>query len=494
MSRVRYYVLFPALAISLAVLYLVQLDGTGAVDPDEPRYIAIGRAMAASGDWIMPRLWGTPWFEKPPLVYWLTAAGTSAGLPPDLSGRLPVALLSLLFLAAYFGLLYREFGFRSASAASLLLGTSAGWMAYSSLALTDLPMAAFFSLAVLLLLPLVGERNAPGPDRLHARWRIAAAGSAIGVAALAKGLVPVVLILPALWFCRRHLRLVWIGVAAFLAIAAPWCVALYLRAGWPFIEELFLKQHLARIYSAVFVHVRPPYYYVPVLLGAMFPWTPLLLLLAPRLRRDLQRDERRRFLAAVVLFGFIFFSISVNKLPGYVLPLLPPLFAWVGIWFEDRRPSEVPRLLAVACTVLIATIPFLTLALPAVLSGRPWWPVPLVVKPTLLAFVLVPVGFALLARRAWLGPMALFACITAAFYLKEEAAPVLDREVSVRQLCRELEPRIGDVCDGGLHRRAQYQFALYLGHPLPLCGTGAYKVRLSQRGNERPAVIEGASE
>jgi hypothetical protein len=136
--------------------------------------------------------------------------------------------------------------------------------------------------------------------------------------------------------------------------------------------------------------------------------------------------------------------------------------------------------------LLIAVIPFLTVVLPAVLSGQPWWHISLSVKPTLLALSLVPVGFALLARRAWLGPIVLFACIVAAFYLKQETLPLLDRQVSIRELYRELEPRIGDVCDGGLHRRAQYQFALYLRRPLPLCETGQFRLKLSQHGNERP--------
>lgn len=443
--------------------------------------------MAASGDWIIPRLWGSPWFEKPPLVFWLAAFGSTAGLPPDLSGRLPVALLSLLFLVAYFGLVYRQFGFRPAAVTTLLLSTSAGWMAYSSLALTDVPMAAFFALAVLLLLPLVSKREVPLSEQ---RWRMAAAGAAIGLSTLAKGLVPVVLILPAFWFCRRALRQAWIGLVVFLAVAVPWCVAVYRQVGWSFIEELFLKQHLARLYSASIEHAQPFYYYVPVLLGALFPWTPLLLLMAPPLRSGMARDERRQFLTTIVVFGFVFFSASLNKLPGYVLPLLPVLFVWLGSWFEDRHPSDVPRPLVVACTLLIAVIPFLTLVLPAVLSGQRPLQISFAFKPTLVAFALVPVGFALLARRKWLGPMALFAVIAAAFYLKEETLPILDREVSVRELFHELEPRISEVCDGGLHRRAQYQFAFYAGRPLPFCWDGDFRVKLSQRGNERPTVTE----
>ena len=59
---------------ALWFLYFFGLTRTGLLGPDEPRYAAIGRAMARSGDWITPRLWGPPWFEKPALLYWMTAA------------------------------------------------------------------------------------------------------------------------------------------------------------------------------------------------------------------------------------------------------------------------------------------------------------------------------------------------------------------------------------------------------------------------------------
>ena len=59
----------------LVVLYFYGLTTTGLLGPDEPRYAAIGREMAISGDWVTPRLWGQPWFEKPALLYWMTAIG-----------------------------------------------------------------------------------------------------------------------------------------------------------------------------------------------------------------------------------------------------------------------------------------------------------------------------------------------------------------------------------------------------------------------------------
>src|SRR5713226_5291160 len=109
---------------ALFLLYFFGLNRVGMLGPDEPRYAAIGQAMAQSGDWVTPRLWGRPWFEKPPLLYWLTAAGFKAGLSEDLAPRLPVAILSVGFLIFFFSVLRREFGARAAWYASIILGTS----------------------------------------------------------------------------------------------------------------------------------------------------------------------------------------------------------------------------------------------------------------------------------------------------------------------------------------------------------------------------------
>src|SRR5207248_40479 len=165
LSSLRRFLPLTTLAIAISALYLYKLDAVGVLGPDEPRYASIGRNMAHTGDFVTPVLWGAPWFEKPPLLYWMTALGTLAGLDPELSARLPVALLSLAFLVACFFLLWREFGAEAAALSAALLATSAGWITYSQLCLTDLPLAVFFSLAVLLALPLLREQ----PRTTHIR-------------------------------------------------------------------------------------------------------------------------------------------------------------------------------------------------------------------------------------------------------------------------------------------------------------------------------------
>jgi len=94
----------------VCVVYFYRLDAAGVLGPDEPRYASIGREMARSGDWITPRLWGQPWFEKPALLYWMTGAAFRLGLGPDIAPRLPVALFSVAFLIFFWWRLRREFG------------------------------------------------------------------------------------------------------------------------------------------------------------------------------------------------------------------------------------------------------------------------------------------------------------------------------------------------------------------------------------------------
>src|SRR4051794_32402714 len=138
--------------------------------------------MAISGDWVTPRLWGQPWFEKPALLYWMTAIGFRAGLGPELAPRVPVALLSVWFLVFYFLRMRREFGERAAWIASAMLATSGGWIVFSRVAVTEIPLATTFAASMMLALPWV---------RSGGRRGLVLGGVLLGFAVLAKGLVPV---------------------------------------------------------------------------------------------------------------------------------------------------------------------------------------------------------------------------------------------------------------------------------------------------------------
>ena len=515
MSFLRKYLPFLTLALAISGLYLFDLSAVGVLGPDEPRYAAIGEAMGHTGRLITPLLWGSPWFEKPPLLYWMTALATWAGLKGELAGRAPVALLSLVFLAVSFRLVKNEFGVFAAAISVGMLATSAGWLAYSGLCLTDLPLAVCFSLAVFLALPLLRNSRTTGPvssappeepASSFADWRRAAVpgalrrepplltkigarltaiGALIGLGALAKGLVPLALAAPFFWFLRAYWRKWWVAVAACLAVALPWYIAVYVENGYPFLQEFFVKHHLERLYSASLQHVQPWYYYFPVVVLGLFPWTPMLGVL---FNSGFQWDRRKQFLAAIFLFGFVIFSISLNKLPGYVLPILPALLILISSFFEDKSAVEIGKGWLVACAVLIALIPFLASVLPgSLVIGRYTWSA-IKLDRTALFYIIAPLAVILLARRSWMPALLALSIVAGGIYVKSVCYPVIDDRVSARGVWRRIQFIENDVCDGGTNRDWIYGLNFYLPRPMPYCGTGPFHYMMRSNGRTQPTI------
>jgi 4-amino-4-deoxy-L-arabinose transferase-like glycosyltransferase len=415
--------------------------------------------MALSGDWITPRLWGEAWFEKPPLLYWLIALGFKAGLGEDLAPRLPIALLSAGFILLFFHQIRREFGERAALYASGILATSAGWLAYSHVAVTDIPLATTFSAALLLCLPWV---------RSGGRRGLLVAGILLGLAVLAKGLVPLVLIAPLLWIAGRRWPDLLILAGAALAVALPWYLLCYWYNGDVFVDEFIWKHHFARFASTELQHVQPWWFYSPVLLGLLFPWSPTLVLLPHR-----STDSRRTLLLAVVLFGFVFFSLATNKLPGYLLPLLPPLAAILGIRLAEA--SRVWVWLGCSAGLLLLT-PVVASVLPRALAGGlssvesvgglSW----LVMVP-LAVLAGVAVWLARRGQRTYAVAVVVTSATLAVVYMKWAMFPELDRVVSARPLWQQIRSHPDQFCDGNLHRSIRYGLAYYAGKPLKPCNT-----------------------
>lgn len=426
--------------------------------------------MARSGDWITPRLDGQPWFEKPPLTYWLTATGHLAGLPDEWAARLPEALISASFLVFFYLILAREFSPPMALTATAILATSAGWMAYSFAALTDLPMSAGLGAAILIM--------------LFDPQRAVLAGALLGFSILGKGFVPVVLIAPLLLIARGK-RMVTLASAAI--IAAPWFLLCWLRNGSAFWDDFFWKQHVARFLTPSLEHVQPFWYYIPVLLAGLFPWTPLAALLA---RRRLYSDRRVLLLAVWVLYGLIFFSVARNKLPGYLLPLFPALAIVLAAALETA-PFKAWWL--AACALLLVGLPTVAGILPdALRAGLSRSHV--ICAPGGLVFVgVAAVVWWLVWKQkteAALLSVALAAGI-GSVYVKYNTFPALDRTVSVRSFWREHQSEVSTGCVDGVSRTWQYGLNYYAGHEVPACAVDSRRPRITTR--DRQLAMEDGS-
>jgi 4-amino-4-deoxy-L-arabinose transferase-like glycosyltransferase len=471
----RKYVLAAA---GLAVLLLCSCFGlarTGILGPDEARYADVGRAMAVSGDWITPRLWGSPWFEKPALLYWMTALGFRAGLDQDLAPRLPVALLSVGFVLFFAWILRREFGGRAAFYSAAMLATSALWLGFSHVAVFDLPLSATFGACMLLVMS----------DR-RTRPQMAVAGALLGAAMLSKGFVPCVLFLPALWRLRRDWRQIALIAVTAALVAAPWYALVTARNGQPFIDDFFWKQQFSRLSSPDLQHVQPFWFYLPVMLAGFFPWTPLVF--GFWRDRSLIRDPRVQFLLAWLLWGLVFFSASLNKLPGYVLPLFPALAALTGILSsvgQDGIPrrlgkppqilvnsppqvNNLPHLLAFSAA-WVWLFPIAGQMLPAILlhgflgvsfNVSPLWILPALASGTLVWWL------AARGRPHWavavIGGVATLCVVEIVLQIY----PALDRSVSARQYWMQ-HPALN--CSPETNRAWRYSLNYYASQNLPSC-------------------------
>ena len=152
-SRILWFV---AIVITLYFCYFQQLGVVGLMGPDEPRYAWIARDMAESGDWITPRLYGSPWFEKPPLYYW--SAGICFRLfgVSETTARLPNAIAALLATLAFAWLAWRVYRSATARWLLLLLPSTAGMIGFSHSAATDMLFTAMLTCAMVPAAVLLG--------------------------------------------------------------------------------------------------------------------------------------------------------------------------------------------------------------------------------------------------------------------------------------------------------------------------------------------------
>lgn len=350
------------------------LASLGLVGPDEPRYAWIARNVAQSGDWVTPRLYGQPWFEKPILYYWAAAIGFKTFRSAEWAARIPSAFAALCAALAIAWLALKHYGEKTAWTALLIFATTVGALAFARAATPDMLFAASLTIAMVCA---AGALRANGalrqpPETAQPATRSSLAsifffGAFLGVSVLAKGPGGVAIAggSIALWMiCTRKwraaLRLAHpAAIAAFAVVALPW-YALCAARNPDFLRTFLLLHNFQRYLTPVFQHRQPFWFFGPIVLIALLPWT---LLLAPAAADGLRlwrtktlHDSPGFFFACWAIFPFFFFSLSQSKLPGYILPAVPPLALLCGVALERRieasRPARLWILAGLAATVL----------------------------------------------------------------------------------------------------------------------------------------------
>ena len=443
-----------AVSALAAIVFFFRLGTYGLWEPDEARYAEIAREMLATHDFIVPHLNYVPYIEKPPLVYWLTALSMSMLRVDEFAARLPNALAALAGVIATYVFALRAFDRRRAILAAAVLATSGLYAVMAQVLTTDMLLAAAVTVALFAFY-------------LHCReggrwcWLVYAAA---GIAVLAKGPVGAVIPLLAgavfLWW-ERDLKgaigrfHVFAGFVLIAAIALPWFAAITLREPG-FFDFYFVGEHFRRFFEPSYSHGEPIYYYVPVVVAGMLPWT----IVVPFLPwRSLAPNPARRFCIIASALIFALFSLASAKLIPYILPALPPIAVIIAdaiAAFADGRTAAIggathelkapdPRRLAAVGPILaIAGAGTIAAAINAYRFASPY---PMIVHPALYlaGTTLVVGGFACFAtfwNRRLAGGLAVFIATASATLMIGSYGRILAEPTrSYAQLAREIDRR-----------------------------------------------------
>ncbi len=482
-------------------------DGLGLVGADEPRYAQIAHEMLVRFDaadtlkgrlsaCVTPYLYGRPWLEKPALYYWRAMFIFQDFGVHDWAARLPSATFAFIMVALIY-LHMRRFRPGGHLDAALITVACIGIMSFARGASTDMQMAAPLAIG---LLGWYAWYETDSKFWLYDIYFFT------GLATLAKGPVApflAVLIIAAFAFLRREWSILrrslwWPGVILYLAMVLPWFIAVQ-HQNPTFFREFFLEHNLERFATDRYLHDRPFWYYLVVVVLALMPWTVIAIralidgiltsvaewrLRHSRAGKPLPTrpgDAFPEFLVLWSLIPVVFFSLSRSKLPGYILPALPPITILTGDYLFRRSQPGLNRWLLLGHAVVCGTTTMIVLLLPWFVShGAAMPPAQALTAATLAAtgagllILVVTKGFGVARLRAttcWiLVVLVLFLYGVGPFFGIPEARSskrvihLLDRTYSARPLAQRLAgliPADESVAVFRVRRDVEYGLGFY---------------------------------
>ncbi len=370
--------MFQSRRIDLLVLLFVcfaafwwRLGVLGLIDPDEPFYAQTAREMVQTHDWLTPRIYGAPQFEKPILYYWLVAGSFELFSESEWSGRAPTALFATALVLLVWGFASRVWNARVGFLAALVLATGLEFCVMSRLMLTDVPLAFFLS-ATLFCYWIAGEQV----ERRN--FWIALSIACNGLSVLTKGpigsLVPWFATLAFAWLSGRKSLYrgpgLWWGLALYAVIVLPWYSVMFAWHAKPFWEEFFVRDNFLRLIRAEHPANNHVWYYAGLLLIASIPWMPAVVLAVRRAFSNFRGDPALLFQWCWLLTSLVFLTIAQSKLPSYGFYLFVPLAVIVGrnldLLLERGFSSIGERRLVIGFAVLqcvtVLVLPFVKAA------------------------------------------------------------------------------------------------------------------------------------
>ncbi|MDD4152765.1 MAG: glycosyltransferase family 39 protein [bacterium] len=320
----------------VTIILLLNLGATTLFDMDEPTYAQIAREIVKTGDWVTLRFNGLPWFDKPPLFFWLVGASFKLFGFNEFAVRLPsvLAALGTLIITYLLGCAY--FGNQRQGIKTMLI--TAGCLQFyviARLAVVDMLLTFFITLALYsFVLWRQGKQNA-----------ILLSYAAMALATMTKGpvgaIIPAAIIVIYLCLQRRPGDILQMkilpGLLVYFLLAAPWYLAEYNLYGKVFIDEFFGYRTFTRYLQPLEQQSGPIYFYILFLLIGLFPWS----LFLPGAITASIKNRRDPLPLVWAGFIFLFFTGAATKLPNYMLPLYPALALTIAGMWPESNPLDI---------------------------------------------------------------------------------------------------------------------------------------------------------
>ena len=340
LSRVSLRILLLLAVIALAI----HLGGFPLLDADEGRNAEVAREMAATNDYVMPRLNGLPYLDKPIVYFAAEAAAMEVLGPTEVAARLPAYLFTIATAALLFWYARRLWGEEAGCVAAIVFLAMPLTIAFARTVIFDSALMFFTTVALVAFHFAVEEGNA--------RWSILAWAS-MGLAMITKGPVTFILVLFVAIpyaFTRRSVRLLFpiLGLVAFVLVIAPWVWGVS-QVVPEFLQYILVTETAARMATKELQRTGPPWYFVPYLIAGALPWSLVAIFSWKSLRR-----RELLYLALWIGIPFVFFSLSQSKRPQYILPLLPALALMIARIWDEARTKAAAILFAVFGVILLA--------------------------------------------------------------------------------------------------------------------------------------------
>jgi 4-amino-4-deoxy-L-arabinose transferase-like glycosyltransferase len=332
----------------VAVALFINIGGYPLYDADEGRNGEVGREMAATNDYVMPRIDGMPYLDKP-IVYFAAEAMAMEVLgPTELAARVPAYLFTLFTAALLFWFARRVWGEEEALVAAIAYLAMPLTLAFSRTVIFDSALS-FFMVAATIAFYFAVETG-------EKKWA-ALAWTSIAFGVLTKG--PVAIAVPLLIAIpyairRKAFRALWsiAGLVLFVVIIAPWVWAVS-KVVPDFLHYVLVTETAQRLATKALKRTGPPWYFIPFIAGGALPWC---IPAAMAWRRD-RRDEPLIFAALWVLMPFLFFSLSQSKRPQYILPVMPAIALLAArCWTTDERRARIAARIAAIVFLLFGAL------------------------------------------------------------------------------------------------------------------------------------------